>query len=196
MLRILTAILTLWTVTAKAEDCSQYMTAKYNAARAGNLQLLYQYDAEYNRCLNTQQAVAPVAPPSPPPVYQPAPQLTLHDNAVIGAFQSLENYLLGAGRKQLDWTQPLSAAVQNQPTVAVTPQAQQAINQMLRPPSQPPAPPLPPGANPFTGQPNLSNQSTLQPPPGYVDPFAGKPLPPPGQLGVNNNCTFNSYSCQ
>jgi hypothetical protein len=51
MLRTFTIACVFWIGAANAQDCSQYMTAKYNAAVAGNLQLLYQYDAlTYTHC--------------------------------------------------------------------------------------------------------------------------------------------------
>jgi hypothetical protein len=199
MLRIFTIACVFWIGAANAQDCSQYMTAKYNAAVSGNLQLLYQYDALYHQCLNTQAAVAPVAPP-PPVYYQPAPQQptpridyepTPKDTLAMKAIEALDK-IVPPGQPVITGS-PLSAQVPTPPPVS--PQEQQAINRMLQQGPAPPPSSYVSQTNPF-GIPPANQQSTLEPPPGYTDPFAGQTLPPPGQLGVYTNCTFNSPSCQ
>jgi hypothetical protein len=103
----------LWTAGANAQNCGHWMQLKAGAARAGNLQLLYQYDAEYQRCLHSGPSTVHV-PPAPPfnPSYRPPQNNSIYNNAVSRAYEQLGQRVMAG--QPLRQNIPLSSGVVRQ----------------------------------------------------------------------------------
>ncbi len=85
-----TMLVGFWATAANAQNCGHWMQLKAEAAGAGNLQLLYQYDAEYHRCLNSGPSTTYV--PTTPhfnPTYQPPQSNSIYNNPISRAWEQL-----------------------------------------------------------------------------------------------------------
>ena len=144
---------------APAETCAQLQQEyqeRMNALIGGTG---FTYDAANAARINQLQAILPscrnsspqpqqsnITPKFDPKLRSPTP----HESMVMAAlaFIGKKSQL---GRSPLDWSIPLSAAVENQPTMPVPPLGFLAPWEQLIA-EQPKAAPFPPGYDPFTGR--------------------------------------------
>lgn len=171
---------------AEAQDCSQFLAAKANAARAGDLALLYALDAQEKQCL-AQGSYAPQPQPyqpPPPPINSYLNSPIFHELAALGGMIN-RNAVLPQGV-------PLSnGLVMMQNQIAPPPAPQNYVDPFAAPPSRPVVTAPAPRTYGSIWDPNQA--VTLQPPTPAVPNSQGFSAP---TFTNPNGCTFNSPSCE